>query len=155
MPFPEVLTFENHTKCQCEEINHRPRSTRINGVSIFSKAEDQDDDPDQDTLQHAHLCKFVECPLPFYARFNKKEKRCICDCFDRDIVCLRIKHGHEKLSAKETRCVRSRECLEPQCHLGGTFNHNDGSCVIPKHRHQHSHKNHNHYHNTNRLHERD
>lgn len=197
----EMLTFVNHTQCECQEVNYMPRNKAVtdNGnrqltESHSSKKSDFSRDQTPSSLSsstttastvstttslshygsHHHqsqnpyptqseshiaqtqYCKWVECPVPFTARLQRSDQRCICDCFADDRECLRVKQGKTKLSPGEIRCVQKGTCLEPLCDAGGSYSVHEGKCKFPKHHSRIHHKYRHHIrHNKHYLEERD
>lgn len=76
------------------------------------------------------LCSHIDCPEPFYAQLVTRHPphKCICDCIDNDVHCVRVKRGLKRLAAKEARCVQSGVCLEPTCEYTGTYDTIKGKC---------------------------
>lgn len=91
----EKLQFVNHTECECQIINDRPRSA-AGGA-------------------HKHRCP--ECPAEYNIR-EHPNGLCSCDCFDRQKACMRLKRGRETLADADRRCVESGRCNPPVCEYG-------------------------------------
>lgn len=162
----EVLTFVNHTKCHCQEINYMPRNQPMPEQRHRPIYEYKSTSISETTTQmpitslqteSVSLTLNCKCPQPFIARIRHSDERCICDCLERDYNCIRIKRGRHKLSPTDARCVRGGECSEPLCDFGGTYDRHDATCLIPRnkfrtHTRHHHHKN---QHQNHWLHERD
>ncbi|XP_054164868.1 uncharacterized protein LOC128962518 [Oppia nitens] len=169
----EVLTFVNHTKCHCQEINYMPRTKPM---PEHWQPEHQQQSPPEPQFKPAYsfespvetpnplqsdsdvLTLKCRCPHPFIARLNPMDGRCLCDCLEKDYHCIRIKKGRHKLAALEARCVRSGDCSEPMCDYGGHYSKYEAKCITPKHNHHLRHRHHNHQRHHKQvhwLHERD
>lgn len=161
-----MLTFVNHTKCHCQEINYMPRNKPMpdqwhQPIYEYKTTPNYESTTQMTTTplqtEAVSLTLNCKCPQPFIARLRPSDERCICDCLERDHHCIRIKRGRYTLSPTDARCVRGGECSEPLCDFGGTYSKHDATCLIPGHkyrihaRHQH-HKN---QHQKHWLHERD
>lgn len=151
----EVLTFVNHTKCHCVDINYMPRSRQLNNTTHRSAVEHKNSETTSSTTttttttsttatplivaeqhiseSHSQMCKWVDCPKPFHSRIRHSDQKCICDCFDKDTECIKVKSGKKRLGPTANRCVRAGICVKPECELGGHFDAHEGTCVLPKH----------------------
>ncbi|XP_076359313.1 uncharacterized protein LOC143251878 isoform X3 [Tachypleus tridentatus] len=109
----EKLLFINHTECECQPINNRPR--------IQAKPTSQRRGPPGDQTS-----KCQKCPVPFYMR-EYPDGRCSCDCFDHQKPCLRIKRGRDALVGVEKRCVLAGYCHIPDCEYG-PYDATSGKC---------------------------
>ncbi|XP_076318800.1 uncharacterized protein LOC143229849 [Tachypleus tridentatus] len=105
----EKLVFINHTECECQPINNRPRMHEDHHHHLpLSDSSHRPSDKDS-------KCK--DCPFPFYKRMYP-DGRCSCDCFDHQKPCLRIKRGRDPLDDTEKRCVLEGYCHAPDCKYG-------------------------------------
>lgn len=166
-----MLTFVNHTRCHCQEINYMPRTkpmaehwqSRPNHPfkPVFNPQDYETSTQRVGPLDSSEPFRVsCRCPHPFIARVDPTDGRCICDCLERDHHCIRVKRGRQKLSPLDARCVRAGDCSEPLCDFGGSYSKHEAVCQVSKHtnhlnkhrlgrHHQHRHQKH-HW-----LHERD
>ncbi|KAL3879025.1 hypothetical protein ACJMK2_031342 [Sinanodonta woodiana] len=66
-----------------------------------------------------------KCPRQF--TMSRPHNNCECTCLLDNNNCIKIFKGLLPLDEKSLECIKSRDCLEPQCHTG-QFNVRNGFC---------------------------
>ncbi|KAK3597506.1 hypothetical protein CHS0354_041927 [Potamilus streckersoni] len=67
-----------------------------------------------------------KCPRQF--TMSRPHSHCECTCLPDNNNCLDIYKGRIPLDEKSLECIKSGDCLEPQCHTG-KFNVRNGFCT--------------------------